>query len=546
MKSAVLFIVFNRVETTSQVFAAIKKARPGRLYVAADGPRKDRQGEAEKCNKVRKIIDQIDWPCELKTLYRSENLGCKRGVSSAINWFFENETEGIILEDDVVPDQSFFSFCDEMLEYHRFNETVMMVSGTNFVSDQISVEESYFYSQYVHIWGWATWSRAWHKYDSEMNEWHQWRDTGGLLSYFAYDETLERFWLQIFNSVSSGKIDTWDYQWVFACWQSNGLCILPRFNLIKNIGFGEGATHTNFSEPTYVKNSRVIPLDFPIKHPPAIKRNAEIDRLQEAYIYNISHNPTSQKEGIVMEERSVNLIHRKKNGKVSDKWASYLTFYDDLLANKKDQPVKMLEIGIQNGGSLETWSKYFVNADIIIGCDIDKNCEKLIYDDPRIKVVIGDACKSDAFKAIVGLAPSLDLIIDDGSHVSNDVINAFISYFPLLAPGGVYVVEDAHCLYLDDFGGGLTNEFGAYAFFKKLLDVVSYKFWQDQLKINTHFRTFFNLNSTPTFITEGWIESIEFRNSLITIRKSGAPGHEKLGERLITGNVAAVQQWGHR
>lgn len=512
--------------------------------MAADGPRMGRWGEEEKCAQVRRIIDQVDWPCQLKTLFRSENLGCKQGVSSAINWFFENETEGVILEDDVIPDQSFFAFCDEMLEYYRNNKAVMMVSGTNLVANKISLKESYFYSQYVHIWGWATWSRAWRKYDSEMKGWQQWRDSGGLLSYFENDDALERFWRQVFDAVSSGKIDTWDYQWVYTCWQNNGLSVLPKSNLVRNIGFGEGATHTNFSEPIYVQNSAVMPLDFPIKHPPEILRNVDIDRLQEIYIYNISRNLTSQKESIVMEERSVNLIHRKKIGKVSDKWASYLTFYDDLLKNKKDLPLNMLEIGVQNGGSLETWAKYFVNAKTVIGCDIDNNCGKLIYDDARIKIVIGDACKIDAFNAIVSLAPTLDLVIDDGSHISNDVINAFISYFPLLAPGGVYVVEDAHCLYLDDFGGGVTNDFGAYAFFKKLLDVVSYKFWQDQLKLNTHFRTFFNLNSTPTFISDGWIESIEFRNSLITIRKSEEPGHEKLGERLITGEDAAVQTWG--
>ena len=239
-------------------------------------------------------------------------------------------------------------------------------------------------------------------------------------------------------------------------------------------------------------------------------------------------------------------LHRAKTGKISDKWASYLPYYDTLFAPWRDQPVRLLEIGVQNGGSLETWSRYFTQANVLVGCDIDPRCAGLRYDDQRIRIVVGDATAATAYREIAAISPQFDIVIDDGSHRSNDVINAFINYFPLLAPGGVFVVEDAHTLYMDDFGGGLLNEFGAMAFFKRLADVVSFQFWREQASIPTYLRTFFNLASTPAFIRDGWIDSVEFRNSIITIRKASSAGHDKLGERLIVGSNAAVQDWGGR
>jgi hypothetical protein len=245
-----------------------------------------------------------------------------------------------------------------------------------------------------------------------------------------------------------------------------------------------------------------------------------------------------------MTPDGIEALHRGKTGKVSDKWASYLPYYDSLFAPWREAPVRLLEIGVQNGGSLETWSRYFRQATLLVGCDIDPRCGNLRYDDARIRIVVGDATGAEAFRAVNALSPRWDIVIDDGSHRSNDIINAFINYFPLLEPGGVFVVEDAHTLYLDDFGGGLLNEFGAMAFFKRLADVVSFQFWQDQASIATFLRTFFDRRSTPAFIVDGWIESVEFRNSIITIRKARSAGHDKLGERVIVGTAAGVQDWG--
>jgi hypothetical protein len=244
-----------------------------------------------------------------------------------------------------------------------------------------------------------------------------------------------------------------------------------------------------------------------------------------------------------MDEESINTLHRNKIGKVSDKWESYLGYYDYLFAPLRDQPISMLEIGVQNGGSLDTWSEYFKSGQRFVGCDIDPKCGSLKYDDPRVSIVVGNANDAQTFQAIHAINSQFDIIIDDGSHISVDILNSFVNYFPLVKPGGLYIVEDAHALYIDQFGGGILNDFGAYSFFKKLIDVISFQFWRDQVSINTYFRTFFPLQSTPTFILEGWIDSIEFRNSIITIRKALTAGHEKLGNRIVVGNTAQVQTW---
>jgi hypothetical protein len=243
---------------------------------------------------------------------------------------------------------------------------------------------------------------------------------------------------------------------------------------------------------------------------------------------------------------TIDTLHRNKAGKISDKWASYLSYYDLLLAPYRDKLVRVLEIGVQNGGSLETWAKYFFRGELFVGCDIDPRCTALLYDDSRIKIVIGDANSAVAYQKIKLLSSQFDIIIDDGSHQSSDIVNSFINYFPILGPGGLYVIEDAGCLFLNDYGGGVLNEFGGYAFFKRLTDVVNFQFWRNELSISAYLRTFFDLGNTPDFIVNGWIESIEFRNSMITIKKSRCAGHDKIGERVVVGTEAAVQDWGGR
>ena len=233
--------------------------------------------------------------------------------------------------------------------------------------------------------------------------------------------------------------------------------------------------------------------------------------------------------------RSIKNIHRSKTGKASHKWASYIDYYDSLFAPLRNAPISLLEIGVANGGSLETWAEYFHAGKHIVGCDIEPKCGSLVYADPRIKVVIGDANSTPALQSILNISPEFDLIIDDGSHVATHILNAFLNYFPLVKPGGLFVIEDTHACYQDGYGGGILNENGPYAFFKKLIDITNFQFWRSELSINTYLRTLFPLGATPGFILEGWVESLEFRNSIITIRKASSPGHEKLGESVYTG-----------
>lgn len=240
-----------------------------------------------------------------------------------------------------------------------------------------------------------------------------------------------------------------------------------------------------------------------------------------------------------MSQASFQDIHYAKTGKVSDKWESYLRYYDDLFAEYRDRELSLLEIGIQNGGSLDTYAEYFENAKILIGCDINPHCKNLNYAEEKIKVIVGDANSEASFNDIVHWSKTFDIVIDDGSHVSNDIMNSFIRYFPLLTPGGVYVIEDTHTLYSQNFGGGLLNEFSAYQFFKKMIDVLNFQWWRDRLKMEDYLSTFF-LHGVPDFIQQGWIESIEFRNSVITIKKSLQAGHDKLGQRVIRGTESLV------
>jgi hypothetical protein len=252
MKSAVLLIAFNRPDTTQHVFAAIRKAKPKRLYLAIDGPRSSKSEDIIYIAKTKALISKIDWNCQVKRLYRSKNLGCKRAVSTAINWFFSFEKEGIILEDDCVPTPDFFKFCELMLEKYRDDQQIMMVSGTNYLSSASSDRSSYFFSQYYAIWGWATWKRAWKLYDVSMSDWPTVKASSVIKDNYP-QKYMQSHLAEMFESVYNGKVDTWDVQWFYACLKQGGLTIVPSVNLISNIGLvGTHTTgdHTNNNIPT--------------------------------------------------------------------------------------------------------------------------------------------------------------------------------------------------------------------------------------------------------------------------------------------------------
>lgn len=247
LNTAVLFLVFNRLDTTKQVFEAIRQAKPPRLYIAADGARETREGEAKRVGEVREfILSNIDWKCEIKTLFREENLGCKYAVSGAIDWFFANEEMGIILEDDCLPSQSFFWFCEELLERYKDDMRVWHIGGSNFQNGIKRGDADYYFSKYNHVWGWASWANRWKMYDIEVKDLNLFIKED-LISTVFINKKWQQKWIRFFNEVKNNKIDTWDFQWQYSIWINSGLGILPNINLISNIGFNREATHTSDS-----------------------------------------------------------------------------------------------------------------------------------------------------------------------------------------------------------------------------------------------------------------------------------------------------------
>lgn len=289
MDTAVLFLVFNRPDTTARVFEAIRQARPPRLYVAADGPRADRRGEAERCAEVRRIATAVDWPCEVHRLFRDRNLGCKLGVSEGIGWFFDHEPEGIILEDDILPQPGFFSYCEALLARYRDDPRVAMISGCNLVADRHPVTTSYFFSIHNPIWGWASWRRAWSQYDPDMAAWPQWHAEGGLRRWLGGDRCAAEHWRRVFDRMYRREIDTWDYQWTFACWKMQGLTALPAHNLTLNLGFGADATHTVKDAPDYVRRCVPRDLEGPLRHPAAVVADRAADRAIQRHVMGLGH-----------------------------------------------------------------------------------------------------------------------------------------------------------------------------------------------------------------------------------------------------------------
>lgn len=271
----VLLLIFNRLETTQQVFEILQTVQPTRLYIAGDGARPEKEGEKEKCHQVRDwVLNAIDWPCEIKTNFQDANLGCGKHVSQAITWFFEHVDEGIILEDDCVPHPDFFSYCSTLLETHRENQSVFTIGGNNFQEKEIG-NGSYYFSTYGHIWGWATWKRAWSLYKYDLNDFSSTVMKKQMRYYFRNLQAFD-YWWRIFDLMRTQPVDTWDYQWSFCQWYHGGLSIMPKANLVSNIGYGEEATHTkNFVEGILLRPVQSLSK---IQHPAStmIQRKADL------------------------------------------------------------------------------------------------------------------------------------------------------------------------------------------------------------------------------------------------------------------------------
>jgi len=276
-ETPILFIIFNRPDSTQQVFNLIRKVQPKYFYVSADGPRENNLNDIEKCRLTREIISGVDWHCELKTFFREENRGCGRGPAEAITWFFEQVEEGIILEDDCVPHPEFFNFCEILLKRYKDNPLILSISGSNFQNGNIRGKASYYFSIHNKIWGWATWRRTWENYDYLLNNITLEEFVSILKNLFSH-KAERNYWLKVFNfSKDTHKHNSaWDFQFMFLQWKLGGLTITSNTNLVKNIGFTDDATHTRWGSNNPHFKRKVAPI-YPLVHPDSIKRDIQAD-----------------------------------------------------------------------------------------------------------------------------------------------------------------------------------------------------------------------------------------------------------------------------
>ena len=284
-KNPVLLIIFKRPEQTKRVFDEIRRARPPRLYVAADGPRPNRAGEQEACSMAREVVTLVDWQCDVRTLFHSRNFGSAEAIPTAVDWMFSTEKQGVVLEDDCLPCEDFFSYCDQLLDRYEHDDRVWWINGSNFGLDVLEDSKGYAFSWYAASWGWASWRRAWEHFGSC-------RQAGFL------PEVKKRFPTDIGNSFLrrtywrlmtdyAYQVPNWDYRWLFTCWVHGALACVPAANLIRNIGFGSDSVHTkSCSDPR-----ASIPcgrLSYPLVEPQSMTPDPVVDRYFETVFYQIS------------------------------------------------------------------------------------------------------------------------------------------------------------------------------------------------------------------------------------------------------------------
>jgi hypothetical protein len=292
----VLLITFNRPEHTRRVLDALRLLQPQTLYVAADGPRHGNREDGIRCAAVRGVVsEQIDWPCQIRTLFSPVNLGCRKGVEQAMDWFFSEVEEGVILEDDVLPTQDFFWYCEELLARYRFDQRVGSISGNSFLPDAANPPDSYYFSDYTHSWGWATWRRAWSCYDKDMVDWVRLRDQGWLE--LIVGKQAAAYWIPLIDQVFQGVVDTWDLIWLYSCWKSGFLTCVCSVELVENIGFGIEATHT-IDEATPLRPAEA--LIRPLSHPMVMQPRRDFD----VYLMN-TYNRRSLIEKLTLKLKKV-------------------------------------------------------------------------------------------------------------------------------------------------------------------------------------------------------------------------------------------------
>ncbi len=286
----ILFITFNRPHTTQKVFEAVRQARPRKLYVSNDAPRKGNVEDEAKSVAVRSIVQQVDWLCEVKYLFHDENLGCSLGPRAAFDWFFSFEEEGIILEDDCLPDQSFFPYCAELLERYRNDSRIISISGCN-LGYRLSSKDSYSFSKFMNMWGWATWKRSAMKIDYTLTEWKTERKPVFSLyqrlsqNAFDFDIGWFKYWKHKFDLTVSKKIITWwDWQWIYHQTRDKQYSIVPSVNLVKNLGFGENATHTK-DEHNPAAQIEIFCISVPLTHPLKVRNDVSYEETYVKWVW---------------------------------------------------------------------------------------------------------------------------------------------------------------------------------------------------------------------------------------------------------------------
>lgn len=275
METPVAIIVFNRPNLTIEVMNVLRRVKPKHLLVIADGPRSSIEDDVQRCLAVRQLVDKmIDWDCRVDKNYSDINLGCKRRPETGIDWVFERVDQAIILEDDCLPNESFFPYCESLLNKYRYDERVMMISGYCFFSNEHRSDVSYHYSYLASTWGWATWRRAWLLNDPFLTNWSLVVESK-LIERLFPNKIHTKYWYDVFAKILDGRLtDAWDYQWQLSCWVNSGYRIFPTVNLIKNIGYGQDATHT-FTQSVYANSTNTIAL--PLKSPSLMIKSYELD-----------------------------------------------------------------------------------------------------------------------------------------------------------------------------------------------------------------------------------------------------------------------------
>lgn len=281
LSTPVVMIVFNRPDLTRQSFEAVKKQRPHKLFVIADGPRSNHSLDQQKCEEVRAIFSDIDWPCEVIRDYATRNLGVEQRVITGLNRVFDQVESAIVLEDDCLAHPDFFSYCESLLTLYKNDERVALITGNNFQNGAKRGEDSYYFSKYPHTWGWATWGRVWNRYRGVIDYWPEWSKTPEWKSLFP-DRAERLFWKQIFSTR-----DEWDYGFTSSIWKYGGLTATPNVNLVSNLGFGEDATHTK-EQNSLVSDLPTNSLGF-LRHPAQITMNSLADRYVFDYVYGGKH-----------------------------------------------------------------------------------------------------------------------------------------------------------------------------------------------------------------------------------------------------------------